>query len=265
MPRDTSDDRDTVNTALQNLEQIQQGEDPRSQEPETTDSVTVSQEQEQTLDELDTDDYDDRLRLAEAEVGRLYAKHDLNEHLSIEKLHVCVAEWKSRHGVCKYNKRLGGDKRFGRRMTSLPRKSGHHVIGINATIEDDDDFVDTVRHELAHAIVYAKYGSSQKHNHNWKAMARRLGADDSARHNRAHSDDDEKYDYYVFCVDCGAENGRTRRSKTVKQPFNYNCGSCGGDLSSYDSGSGKPDQGNVVAVESLDYDDRDGWIREGCP
>ena len=219
----------------------------------------------------------DALKLAEAAVDRLMEAYDLP--IKREQVHVGVARWTGRNGVCKYNKRLD-QKRFGKRMGSLPRESGSHAIVINERILEDGNrsgFIDTTQHELAHAVCYEKhdeYPSRQKH-HNykphlsghgqaWKDMARRLGADPTACHSRR--DRSDEYRYYIYCPSCGKKYGKTKRSKTIKQPFKRQCGECDHHpLSSYEAGQEPPEESGVVAVESIEWNNRDEWYSHGCP
>lgn len=253
---------DEVSSALENLQAIKQGEDPRS--PEKTE-----QQGEPT----------DALRFAESEVARLYDEHDFLElHVHRFDVNVGVARWEGRNGVCKYNCRLPSKRRFGKRMTSLTRKTGEHAIIINERIFEQgnhEQFLDTVRHELAHVICYAKHGKypSRKkyddydpeyksHGDAWKRMARRIGADPNSCHNKR--DRSDEYDYYLGCPNCGNEWGKTKRSKVIKQPFNRKC-ECGQTpLCSYDAGDDMPEAG-VVSVESLPWDNKSEWIENGAP
>lgn len=238
---------DELDQALQNLEAIKSGTDPRKVQPSKR--------------------ANDALATAEAEVDRLFEEYaEVRGSIARDNIHVGTARWRGRNGVCKYNKRLD-KKRFGERMSSLPRKQGHHVIVINERIFEQgnvDEFIDTVRHELAHAIAYAIHGSSQKHNHHWKAMAIKLGADPKSTHHRR--DRSDEFDYYIYCPNCGAKAGRTRRSKVIKQPFNRMCGKCGhAPMSSYESGQEPPEEKGIVKVESLSWSNRDEWHEAGMP
>jgi len=211
----------------------------------------------------------DALKLAHTAVDRLCEAHDLT--IDREQVDVGVARWTGRNGVCKYNKRLD-KKRFGKRMTALPREAGNHAIVINERILEDGNragFIDTVQHELAHAAcyeVYDAYPSSQNPGHGpaWKEMARKLGCDPSSCHNRR--DRSDEFQYYVFCPECGNKCGKTKRSKTIKKPFKRKCGKCGHHpLSSYEEGQNPPEESGVVAVESIDWSNRNEWYDAGMP
>lgn len=205
----------------------------------------------------------DALQLAEAAVDRLCEAHDLPIYR--DKIHVGVARWKGRNGLCKYQKRLD-KKRFGEKMGSQTRRAGNHAIIINERILEDgnrDGFIETVQHELAHAACYEEYADypsrMSSHGKAWKQMARRLGCDPSACNNRRDRSDD--FEYYIGCPECGEEYGRTKRSKIIQRPFNRKCGSCGhSPLSSYEDDQTPPEAGGVVAVTSIPWDDKQEWL-----
>lgn len=225
-----------IEAALQNLEVIKSGDDPRAND-ETEPSPS---------DEHESDDW---LTVMQNEIDRLYDEHDLSTHLARDHLHAIVADWQSRNGVCKYCKKPPGDRRrFGKR-SSMQSAIGHHVVGVATNIEERQDVIDTTRHEVAHAIAYAKYGSSQEHNHNWKALASKLGADPSSTqaHNR-----DKDANYYLGCPECGKEYARQRICKSLKKPMFYGCGDCDNTgLVSYDADKDMPDESGTVDIDRL--------------
>lgn len=229
-----------VKSALNNLQEIKQGKDPIANQ----DTHTANMES------------NDPLYIAQTETNLLYEKYNLQKYLDREKLHVAVANWKSRNGVCKYNVRPK-KKRFGPRMTTIS-DSGHHTIGIDEQIIEDsgkNSFLDTVRHELAHAICYAKYGTSQNHNRNWKNMARKFGADPSSCHNKKDVD----YKYYLGCPQCGLMIGKMRRSKKIKKPFTRLCSKCKCELVSFDAGDAMPRENGTVGVKSIPWNNKKEW------
>lgn len=213
------------------------------------------------LQQIKNGNTDDALSIAEDEVDRLFEQHSLTEYIDRQKIHVAVARWSRKNGSCKYDKQLPKQK-FGKRVTNTQTKNGHHAIIINERIYDDgneDGFIDTVRHELAHAICYAIHGESQRHNDNWKQMAQRLGADPSSSHHKR--DMSSEYDYYITCTECGNEAGRMKRSKVIQEPFNRMCGKCGhSPLSSYESGQEKPEEDGVVKVDSIPWSNQTQWM-----
>jgi predicted SprT family Zn-dependent metalloprotease len=234
-----------VDAALDNLQAIQRGEDPRSRStPDENDALTVARE----------------------EVDRLFDEHasELSE-ISRDQIDVIVARWDGRNGVCKYNETVS-KHRFGKRMTSQSKRR-NHVVGVNEKIFEQgnrDGFIDTVRHELAHAAVYEEYGGGVSHGVPWQHKARALGADPSSTHHRR--DRSDEYQYYIYCPECGASGGRTKRCKIIKQPFNRMCGKCEAHpMSSYEAGQDPPEEKGVVKVESLSWDNKDEWYEQGCP
>lgn len=224
-----------IETALDNLSAIKNGDDPRASDepdPSPSDEGTES----------------DWLTVMRAEIDRLYDEHGLSAHLPRDNLHAIVANWQSRNGVCKYNNRPpSGKSRFGKRA-SMDRAHGHHVIGVATNLEDRQDVIDVVRHEVAHAIAYAKHGSNQNHNHNWKQIALQLGADPSSQHSR---DREKDANYYLGCTECGKEYPRQRICKSLKKPVGYACGECGSMLCSYDAGKEMPDAPGTVDIDRL--------------
>ena len=253
-----------IETALGNLKAIKSGNDPRedSDESESATAQVAPKSHPKTRDALENPD--DALDLAFAEVDRLYDEYaEVRDALPRNDLHVGIARWKGRHGVCKYNTQLN-QKRFGERMGSQPTRNGHHTIVINEKVFEDggkDEFLDVVRHELAHAVCYAIHGTSQKHNHKWKAMAAKLGADPSSSHHRR--DRSDEYKYYIYCPNCGYEGGRTRMCKVIKKPFHRKCGKCGhSPMSSYESGEEPPTESGVVEVDRVPWNDMDEWMEQ---
>jgi len=272
---------DDIDTMLDNLNAIKNGEDPRSsKEDERPDdeatTVTSPSHHPETEARLQSDD---GLELMKGEVDRLYDEYPhLEDELSRQDVWCGVSRNDGRNGVCKYGKRLT-KRRFNKQITQTERASGNVIIVVNEKILEQgnrDEFLDTVRHELAHAVCFGKhtkYPSRQKHHdydpyykghgEAWKQMAAKLGADPSSTHHKR--DRSNEYKYMLGCPNCGNEWGKTKRSKVIKQPFNRKC-QCGhSPLSSYDAGDEMPDEGGIVAVESLPWDDKSGWYDAGMP
>lgn len=260
---------DDISSALDNLAAIKSGDDPRSGGDESTTQTQQATSPQTTA----TPQSDDALVVARQEVDRLYEKYShIKNYVPRSNIHIGVARWERRNGVCKYGKRL--DKhRFGKRMTSLPSAPGEHAIVIDEQILEQgnrDEFIDTVRHELAHALAHGKhdkYPSRKKHHdydpklsgHGpaWKEVAREVGADPSSTHKKK----EDNYKYYIGCPNCGMEAGRRRRCKVIKKPFNRKCQRCGeSSLVSYDAGDEMPNENGTVAVESIPWDNRSEWL-----
>jgi predicted SprT family Zn-dependent metalloprotease len=231
----STDNEATIDTMLNNLAKAK-GEHPTT---ESDDSSTK-----------------DALAAAKQEVDRLFAENrHPSRHLNRDQIDVGVARWKSRNGYCRYNCRLTKE-RFGERVDGYMSSHGNHSLVINERMwenDDHDSFIDTVRHELAHAVAYEKFGSNQKHNANWKKMARHLGADPSSCHNTNKGVDKP----YIFgCPNGCFESGKSRRSKKVKRPWSRGryCKHCGATPASADAGTDitELDEGEV-AVESIEW------------
>jgi len=240
---------DDTSAALQNLSAIKQGKDPRSSKgrPQHDDSNSP----------------DDSLTLVEREVDRLFEEEiDIN---GIQRNQVTcgVARWDGRNGVCKYNTDLGSKRRFNKRITQTHGAIGNHIVVINEKIFEQgnrDEFIDTIRHEVAHAVCYEQHGSSQGHNATWKAMASKLGADPSSTHHKR--DRSDEYEYFISCPnpDCDMKAGKTKRSKTIKKPFNRKCTNCGEvSLASHDAHKPVPTENGTVDVDSIPWSNESEW------
>jgi len=98
----------------------------------------------------------------------------------------------------------------------------------------DPSWQDTVRHEVAHAYVYSRYGRDvQPHGTEWKEAATQAGADPKARY---EGDDLIDADYMFACPTGCFERGYFKRSKRIKHPWKYSCKECNTRLVSYDAG-----------------------------
>lgn len=231
-----------IDTALDNLQAIKTGKQPQSFKQITEGSQSDSKLKEGTepLEETDA------LTLAQNEVDRLFDEHDL--HAERENVHVVVARWKRKNGICKYNK-VPKKNRYNKRIYSESVRD-NHLIGVNERIFEEgnvDDFLDTIRHELAHVECYVEYGFSQGHNDNWVETAKKFGSTG----NRCGKKKSTDYKYYVGCPDCGIAWGRVRMSKKVKYPHLYDCDKCGSMIVSYDAGKAMPYFGGTADIDEL--------------
>ena len=87
-------------------------------------------------------------------------------------------------------------------------------------LEDDELFLDTVRHEYAHAAVNFMY-PGQKHGHDgvWKTVCRRIGCRPQSRTELSEAAAElreQRIKYLVRCKNCGRESGYVRRGKAVE-------------------------------------------------
>lgn len=100
--------------------------------------------------------------------------------------------------------------------------------------EEDDIWRDTVRHEVAHAVVMERSGTAvQPHGPEWRIAARRAGAEPTARYDEG--DAGIEADYVLSCPNACFEREYLKRSKRIRHPGRYRCGSCDAKLISYDA------------------------------
>ena len=86
-----------------------------------------------------------------------------------------------------------------------------------------EEFSGVVRHELVHAYEFQAHGESN-HGSRFRALADRVDAPRRCRRFTPPA-------FWVTCRECEERLARYRRSKLVKHPDRYRCGSCGGQLS----------------------------------
>ena len=188
----------------------------------------------------------DALAVAEREAERLYCLNEMP--IPQHDVHVGVARWERKNGLCKYNTALE-ERRFGKRVTGAVECDGEHTIIINPKILEDsgcEAFHDTVRHELAHVCSW-EVDEYSGHGGPWKKWAERLGADPQRCHNKKN----REYDYYLACPNGCWDKGYHRRSKKIKKPWGYQCSDCKDNCVSYTAGDRRPTTPGRCAV-SLD-------------
>ena len=105
-------------------------------------------------------------------------------------------------------------------------------------MEDEALFMDTVRHEYAHAAVHLLY-PGERHGHDavWKNICRRIGCRPQRRTElteKAAQLRAEKVKYLVRCKGCGRESGYVRRGRVVELierggGSRLRCAQCGGN------------------------------------
>lgn len=186
------------------------------------------------------------LELVQQEVDEVYDKHgSIADDLPRDRVHCYVSSFKRLHGQCQYHVT----------EPNGPKRKDHYVIRIAENIIGDDkhNWRDTVRHELAHALAFAKHGSSQSHNTNWKCVAMSIGADPTRCASSTHTE----YEYMTECPNGCGSWGRHRLSKSVKAPWMYTCQNCGENIVSYDAGDTPPELPGTCGVESVEWDSAD--------
>jgi SprT-like protein len=85
-----------------------------------------------------------------------------------------------------------------------------------------EQFSSTVRHELIHAWQYHEFGEAD-HGRTFEQWTDALDT-------TQHCERFKSPNWWVICENCTERVARYQRSKVVKQPENYSCGDCGGDL-----------------------------------
>ena len=119
-----------------------------------------------------------------------------------------------RYGFCHYSKRFDAAHINGFWVPDY--------ISITDFIFDcDDEFLDVIRHEYAHALVMLRDGKKHGHDAVWKAACREIGC----RPDRLSSSEEafeksskrkaEKAKYEIRCEGCGRKFQYTRKTKVV--------------------------------------------------
>lgn len=245
----------TIESALDNLSAIQNGQDPRedqgvSSPTDITSSPTDPTSSTRTL----TGVTDDPLTRVRNELDRLFAGHRMPDGLDRDDLHCYVADWKRRRGLASYNRRVEPDV-YGNHVRSkyIEDVDGEYAIGIAKRLLDNGgDWQRTVAHELAHVTMHATYGSSQEHNDHWRQEARRLGVENPS----STTDTDEacRVDrpYKYGCPSGCWTSGKLRRSKKIQHPGRRCCSECGDRCVSWEAGDERPSEPGRCAVDCSD-------------
>jgi len=116
------------------------------------------------------------------------AESKLKEH-GLHEWRVVLDNAKSRMGICRHRMKTIG--------LSKP------VVELNK----EETILDTILHEIAHAIVGARHG----HNSIWKRKAREIGSS-GERCVDAHSIVVPKGKYVGVCKNCGSKSYRQRKA-----------------------------------------------------
>lgn len=129
-----------------------------------------------------------------------------------EKLVVYGLREKGWNAELSNTKRALGECRY---CTKTVRVSRHHIECSSA-----DSVIDTILHEIAHAIDFENRGRSG-HDAEWRRVAVMVGA--TPRANKAHAYNIKKpvYKYDVVCPKCGKLGSRNRKSRGI-----YRCKKC---------------------------------------
>jgi len=98
-----------------------------------------------------------------------------------------------------------------------------------------EEVIDTVKHELGHAVVMKRYGedkSIRPHGEEWRSVMQELRVNNPQA---CHSLKLTKYSYIVKCSnsECSVKIGRHRKSRLVKQAELYACNECESHFESF--------------------------------
>lgn len=131
-------------------------------------------------------------------------------------------------------------KENGRLSTTLGRvcynEEGIEVIEFSKKLLQfctDDEIINTIRHELAHAFVYWQTGKSHGHDIVWRNMVIKLGGKpERTTEIKTYLKEPEKiYKYTIYCEKCGKLIGaRDRACSIIKNPKQYHSKCCDSDL-----------------------------------
>ena len=111
-------------------------------------------------------------------------------------------------------------------------------ISISAfVLEDDALFLDTIRHEYAHALVWLRH-PGERHGHDavWKSACREIGCSPRATLRAGEAQQnlrEEKANWLLRCRGCGQETSYLREGKIVRlvrtgRSRRVTCTRCGG-------------------------------------
>lgn len=243
MPND-----DTTATAIQNLQAIKRGDDPRASPDESATSHSINTGAATGDDAI--------LQAMEMELRHTLDEHSfLQDHISMDDIDLFVAGWKRRRGV-HWGNRSPPKQSFEGRMKKkdFPRKTGVHAVGLARRVFTDElGWQGTVRHELAHAYLYKKHGASQKHNKKFKRCNQRIGG-------TSGGECPGDYEYALSCPNGCFMNGYFRRSKKLQKPWTRHCLTCETDCVSHDHGVDPTTlEPGTCAVESIDWDTQNDY------
>lgn len=87
-------------------------------------------------------------------------------------------------------------------------------------INDEAEVLDTIRHEIAHALDYIHHGK-MGHGPTWRAWCLKTGANPKRTYS-AEEVQQPKMKYTLRCASCGNESQRARMRKTQR----FSCAKC---------------------------------------
>lgn len=96
-----------------------------------------------------------------------------------------------------------GQTRYRSQTISMSKK----IVSIN----NEDMFMDTLLHEVAHALV----GPGKGHGAVWKRKVAQIGGKPSRCYDASEVETPE-YRYRVVCSNCGMKSGRHRKTKNLQ-------------------------------------------------
>ncbi len=163
------------------------------------------------------------------EINELYEECFLEETFPQHLIDINTARWSKKNGQTRYYQ--SSEKTHHNKLVLSDNGSDKHMLIVNRRMLEQDnekEFRDTVRHELAHIISYEENGCQNAgHGKIWKRWAEIFGADPHSAHNKLEKDD---YKYIVYCDNGDYEKKYWRKSKTIKNLWRYCCPKCGEDL-----------------------------------
>lgn len=261
-----------IDKALENLSAIKAGDDPRETNEESESVTAPSPEPDARARPVNAAG---PLSAFRQEVDRLWREYDLEDWLPRDRLHTTVVGWEARGGLCKYNKIVDGD-RFDKRVpdSAVRHASGSYTVLVSTLMweANKEKFLDTVRHEVAHALAHvkhSKYPSRQRdydydphysaHGWAWKEVTRHIGAEPSACHREQLADGD----YIYGCPNGCWKTDKKRRSKKVQRPWSKGryCKTCDATPAACDRGKDITDlEPGEVDVDTIPWSNRTEYM-----
>ncbi len=136
--------------------------------------------------------------------------------MDLKQLECYASEQLARHGLTARGWRFAFDGARTRLGSCRYRSRLITVSGVLAGLNDEEVCIDTVLHEIAHALA----GHEAGHGPEWKHIAQRLGA----RPERCTSSEEvtrPEPPYWAICPTCGRKSARYRRPRAARA-----CGDC---------------------------------------